>query len=113
MRSILIVAVALGMIVAAPARGQLIGQPSGQGGTPPPQPNVSTAPPLVVPTTPGTPQIQDPALQLEGSASESQSPTSPYAPYSPSPRVRALNQLTHPPTAAGQGQAERPAGPLR
>ena len=113
MRSILIVAVALATLAVAPARAQLIGQPSGQGGAPPPLPNTSTAPPAVVPTAPGTPQYQDPALQLEGSASETQAPTSPYAPYSPSPRVRALNQLTRPPTAAGQGQAERPAGPLR
>jgi len=118
MRRVLIVTTAIAVLVVLPARAQLVGQPSGQGGgAPPPTPYSSTIPPTV-PNTSGTPQSQDPLLQLQGSsselqgsASELQGSISPYSPspYSPSPRVRALNQLTRP----GAGQAERPEGPLR
>jgi hypothetical protein len=111
MRGILIVTTAIVAITVSSARAQLVGQPSGQGGAPPPTPNVSTTAPSIVPNTPGTSQSQDPLLlQLQGSSSEFQSSTSPY---SPSPRVRALNQLTRPSTSGDRGQAERPAGPLR
>jgi hypothetical protein len=114
MRRVLIVTTAIVALVVSPAGAQLVGQPSGQGGAAPPlQPNVSTAPPTVQ-TTPGTSQSQDSTLQLEGSASEFRGgTTSPFSPYSPSPRVRALNQLTRPPVGADRGQAEHPAGPLR
>jgi hypothetical protein len=105
------IATTAAFIIVSPAHAQLVGPPSGQGGTPPAAPNVSTAPPPIL-NTPGASQSQDPALQLEGSSTEIQGPTSTLT---PSPRVRALNQLTTrpPPLTGGRGQAERPAGPLR
>ena len=108
MRCVLIVTTVIAVLMVLPARAQLVGQPSGQGGAAPPPPNVSTAPPTV-PNTSGSSQSLDSTLQLEGSSTEFQSST---APSSPSPRVRSLNQLTRPPSAVGQGP-ERPAGPLR
>jgi hypothetical protein len=112
MRHVLIVATAVTVFAVSPAAAQLVGQPSGQGGAPPPPPNVSTAPPTVQ-GTPSTLQNQDTITlqQLEGSASESQ--TGSGSPYTPSPRVRALNQLTRPAIGGDRGQADRPAGPLR
>jgi hypothetical protein len=111
MRRVLIITTAIAVLVISPVRAQLVGQPSGQGGAPPPPPNVSTAPPTVQ-NSPGTFQNQDTTtLQLEGSASEFQGGST--SPYTPSPRVRALNQLTQPPIGGDRGQAERPAGPLR
>jgi hypothetical protein len=109
MRRAFIVTTAIAGLTVSPVRAQLVGQPSGQGGAPPPAPYVSTAPPTV-PQTPGTLQNQDSTLPLEGSSTELQGSTSPG---SPSPRVRALNQLTRPAVGGDRGQAERPAGPLR
>jgi hypothetical protein len=110
MRRVLVVTM-IALLAASPATAQLVGQPSGQGGVPPPQPYVSTAPPIVQ-GAPGTFQNQESTtLQLEGSASEVQGGST--SSYSPSPRVRALNQLTSPPVGADRGRAERPAGPLR
>jgi hypothetical protein len=106
MRRVFIVTTAIAILVVAPASAQLIGQPSGQGGAPPPPPNVSTVLPTAPSTTGGITQFQESTLPLEGSSAESSSGTSPY---SPSPRVRALNQLTRPQV----GGADRPAGPLR
>jgi hypothetical protein len=109
MQRILIAAFAIAVMVV-PAYAQLIGQPSGQGGVPSPPPNVSSLPPSV-PNTSVTPQLQDPALQLPSFSTEQQSLSRPDG--TPSPRVRALNSLTRSPTLGSQGQAERPAGPLR
>jgi len=112
MRRVLIVTTAIAVLVVSPAGAQLVGQPSGQGGAAPIPPNVSSAPPTVQ-NTPGAFQNQDTTttLQLEGSASEFQGGST--SPYTPSPRVRALNQLTRPPIGIDRGQADRPAGPLR
>jgi hypothetical protein len=107
MRRLLIVTTAIAVLIVLPARAQLIGQPSGQGGAPPPAPYVSTAPPTV-PNTAGTSQNQDSTLQFEGSSSELQS-----SPTSPSPRVRELNQLRRSPVTGDRGQPDRPSGPLR
>ena len=111
MRRVLIVTTAIAVLVVSPAGAQLVGEPSGQGGAAPTPPNVSSAPPTVQ-NSPGAFQNQDTTpLQLEGSASEFQGGST--SPYAPSPRVRALNQLTRPPIGGDRGQAERPAGPLR
>jgi hypothetical protein len=110
MRRALIATTAIAVLIVSPARAQLVGQPSGQGGAPPPAPYASTAPPIV-PNTSGTSQNPDSTLQLEGSSTELRGSTSSAS--SPSPRVRALNQLTRPSVGGDRGQAERPAGPLR
>lgn len=85
----LILVAAAFAIVISPARAQLIGQPSGQGGAPPSSPAAPTTAPSVL-TTP--------------SQSQYQGTTSPPA---------NLNNVVQPPALQGREQPEQPAGPLR
>src|SRR5437016_3338158 len=109
MRRLLIVTTMVAVSIASPALAQLVGQPSAQGGAAPPPPNVSTSGPIVPNTAPTT-QSQDllSVPQFEGSSSEAQGSG---GRYTPSARVRALNQLTRPALSGDRGQAAHPEGP--
>jgi hypothetical protein len=112
MKRFLIAALA-GAVIVLPARAQLIGQPSAQGGAPPPQPNVSTTPPSVPNTSSGTSQFQNPnLLDIPGSSSSPFGANSSEFGGAASPRTRRLNEARSP-QLRDRGQAERPEGPLR
>ena len=85
------VIVAMIAVLSSPSHAQLIGQPSGQGGTTPSSPVAPTTGSSVL-TTPGLTQYQGTTTPL------------------PPPR---LNELARPPPTGGREQPDQPPGPVR
>jgi hypothetical protein len=96
MRIIFMVAVAIAAL-DTPASAQLVGLPSNQGGAAAQSPNLSSAPPTVSLTAPGS------SDQLSTIPPQSLNGLPPHS----------LNGLSSAPISQGREQPERPAGPLR